>query len=67
MLPCVIIYKSSAGNDLELATDVGWVNALVLDLCDSWASKPLELFPEHMCFIVYIEQNLNPLPLNGAV
>lgn len=63
MLRCVMIYRSFTGNNLEVATDVGWVNAGVLDLIHSWASQYLH-FEE--LFIVYREPNLNPLPLEAA-
>lgn len=63
MLHWVIIHKSFTGNNPELATDLGWVNARVLDLSDSWASQ-YEYFKE--LFIGSTEQNLSPLPLDKA-
>lgn len=49
MLPCVIIYTSSTGNNLEPATDVGLVCAWVPDLFGSWASKYLDFWGAFYC------------------
>lgn len=58
MLRRVIIYKSSAGYNLELATDVDGVNTRVLDLLDSWASRHLETFPR--VYVLYCLYRTEP-------